>query len=165
MIYVANSTRQNQRIWFRLPEHSRTFVVEIPSGQQRYLGNDWNSAQLESFVQYLGTLGAIDAKTLSRKTSGFQGLIYSTEKALTENQILYGHEADLETREKRAADEATKAALAADQGVRNLFKGKRAAKELTVEVVQDTPKGERAPSDRVEMSVTVTPDGKPLKKR
>lgn len=166
MIYVANSTRQNYRVYFRLREHERPLIAEIPSGQQRIFGKDWNAGQHEDFLSYLThTLHALEAKDLSRATPGFQGLIYSTEKALTENQILYGHTADLETREKRSADEAMKAVMAADQSVRNMFQGKRAAKELTVDVVQDTPRGSKAAKDRVAMSVTVAPDGKPGKRR
>ena len=37
VLHIANTTKQNQRLYYRVPGKSRVYELDIPAGQQREL--------------------------------------------------------------------------------------------------------------------------------
>lgn len=166
MLYIANATKQNITHCFRAPETGRAQMVEIPSGQQQAIGQSWSTAQTDEVIKHLEIYGAREAKTIKSKTENFSGMIYSTGAPVKDHQIVAGHEAVVDNQEHTSAEEATKSALAFDMSNRvksGKSKGKRMAKETSVEVKQDIPKNEKATGQEVDFSVSVEDGGKDIK--
>ena len=155
-MYIANSSRQDFRFHFRLPESNSTIVEDIPSGQQVEIGKGWSDGALQAMMQQLERYGAREAKEARRGLREFDsGLIYSLDKPVSENEIYYAWEQKLDYNKERAVNQATRSALSADVPHRD--KGKRQAKEVGIEVeAEGDPKTE---GRKGLMDVTVTPDG------
>ncbi len=154
MLYISNTTKHHHRVCFRIPEHNRFQVVEIPSGHQVALGKTWSQAQRDAVIKQLQTYGA---REVNEKLERVTGLLYRVEKVVKSEEILEGHAAVVDMQERRSAAEATKSALAFDQSSRK--GGRRVAKITEVEVVQDLPPKTRPSGDEIKMRVSVEPDG------
>jgi len=159
-LFIANTTKQDWNHHYRVLESNRPYYTRIPSGTQVELGRDWNPAQIDSVVKQLEKYGARAATEINSKLKQFPGLLYRIGKAITESQILSGHEAVVENQERRSADEATKAALGFDRANRDKRTNKRMAKVTEVEVHQDTPRNERPSKDAIHFKVGVAEDGR-----
>jgi len=159
-IYIANTTKQNFHHHYRLPEMTRPFYVRLESGNQIKIGEDWNTTQTNDFIKRLEKFGAQKASSVSGKLENFPGLFYSTDKPISESQIVGGHEAVVDGQERRSAAEATKSALGFDAANRDRKRGgKRLAKLTEVTVKQDVPRNEKPTGKEVEFSVGVSEDG------
>lgn len=157
MLYIANSTRQNFRFHFRIPENNKAMTLEIPSGQQREVGKDWNEAQYEACISQLERYGARKAEEAHGALRNFNSGILYSHKIIKSDEIVYGNEQHLDAAQDRSVTQATRTALAADQNHRDKRTKKRKAKSVTTEVLKhgDPRKGE----DEGLMSVTVSDDG------
>lgn len=156
MIYLANTTKQHWNHCYRAPESNRAQMVQIPSGQQAMIGQQWTKEQTDAVLVELEKFGARPAIDTNGKLDKFPGLLYSTSKPISEHQIHAGHEAVVEHQEKRSAEEAVRSAKAFDVSTRaQKGRGKRLAKVTGVEVHQDLPRGQRPTGNEVDFSVTV----------
>ena len=159
MLYVANTTKQNWNHHYRVIEKHRAYFMEIPSGSQVMVGHGWTKEQTDNVIRQLEKYGARPASEVSRKLENFPGLFYRTDRPISESEIVGGHDAVVESQERRSAVEATKAAAGFDLAQRDKRTKKRLAKVTEVSVEQDVPKNERPKGDEVRFSVGVSDDG------
>ncbi|MDE3023793.1 MAG: hypothetical protein KGI54_18410 [Pseudomonadota bacterium] len=158
MLYIANTTKQLQVFCFRAPETARASYVEIPSGQQVAIGQDWTRNQMDAVIQHLKLYGGRESSDVNQRLEHFTGLLYREGKAISENDIVTGHDAVVDMQEHRSAIEATRSAIAFDKA--NQKNRKRLAKVTEVTVEQDVPINAKPKGDEIRFSVEVSPEGK-----
>ena len=160
LIYIANCTKQNLRHCFRLPETGRNQMVSIPSGQQVKLGDGWTQSQINHIVKHMESFGFRNAKDVNGKIKNFDGVLYSIDKPVREEQIVDGHDQLVEHQEMRSAQEATRSALAFDAATTDKRSRRRLAKVTEVSVTQDVPPNAKPTGNEVNFSLSVTPEVK-----
>ena len=158
MLYIANTTKQNQVFAFRTPESSRPYFLEIQSGQQAAIGEKWSDYELKAVIAHLELFGGRPDNQVNRNMAGFTGLLYRIGSEISENNIVAGHNAVVDMQEHRSAVEATRSAIAFDNV--NKKRGKRLAKLSEVTVEQEIPRHEKPTGKEVKFSVAVTEDGR-----
>lgn len=158
-MYLANTTKQHQRLNLRVPESRRIFVYDIPSGQQIAIGAGWNRPQTESVVNYLQRFGAKPVSSISGNLSDYDGLLYSLEKPIKADQIENGHAAVVDNQQTTAVREITKTALGIDAATRDRKTRRRRAKTTSLSVSQDLPHGVKPTGSEVKFDMTVAEDG------
>lgn len=155
-VYLANTTKQHFIHHFRLPERHDVLRVTVYSGGQEELGKQWSPSQTQSFIEDLQRYGARHRDEVSGKMDNFTGLLYSTSKPVTEDQIVEGHEAVMDAAAKRSAEEAKKGALGFERSTRNPRKlRERTAKVTEVEIKQESPRGQKATGDEINFKMTI----------
>jgi len=158
-MYIANTTKQNWHLNVWVPEARRHQTIPVASGRQVFIGKDWNSTQNDSVVLQLERFGARPARDANGKLEYFPGILYSHDKPIPVDKIEMGHEAVVESQEKRAGAELTKGALGFDAALRDKRTRKRLARTSSLEVTQDVPKGTKPDGKEVVFGVTVANDG------
>lgn len=159
-IYLANATLQHLKHCYRLRESNKLSMVEIDSGRQVLVGENWTDSQTEGFIEHIEKCGFRRAHETSRKMPEFAGFLYNIGKPIAEDQIHHGNEALVEHQEYRSASEATKSALAFDTANRApKDKRKRLAKITEITVEQDIPPRQKPTGNEVKMQLTVAEDG------
>lgn len=155
-IYVANGTRQRLKLNYRLPESQRIHELDVHSGRQEVVGEQWSDTQVEYFIKQLDHAGFRRSSETNGRLENFSGWMYSVDKATSETQIRSGHEARIEAQEKISAVEAQRGALAMDQANRvPKDRRKRLAKVTQVEVEQEIGPRDSPTGNEVKMSVAV----------
>jgi hypothetical protein len=155
-IYVANGTKQRLKFNYRLPESTRIHELEVHSGRQEPIGENWSAAHVEYFIKQLEHAGFRRSTETNGRMENFSGWMYSLDKPTSETQIRSGHEARVEAQEKISAVEAQRGALAMDQANRApKDRRKRLAKVTTVEVEQEIGPRDSPTGREVRMSVSV----------
>ena len=90
MLYIANLTKQNHTLVYRMPEEKSTRHVQIPMGSQVMVhGRDLTSEQAAAIVDQHLAYGLRDVKALGQ-ARGFTGLCYS-DKPINVEKIVAGH--------------------------------------------------------------------------
>lgn len=158
-MYIANTTKQRILLNFRVPETTKIAVLEIQSGQQVQTGDRWTIPQRNSVVEFLESFGAKPASAVNGKLSEYSGMLYSLDKPVASERIQNAHETVVAEQMQTSSDELTKAALGVDAGTRDKRTKRRRAKQTTLSVTQDTPRGERPAKNRVNFSLSVAEDG------
>lgn len=133
-LFIANSTRQEIEINVRIPETSKIFTRKISSGRQAEV-EDLSAAQLEAVVRHLTKYGAVLRSNVRGKVKDFDGIIYSLDKPINENEYHYGNEEVADKAQSRSVTEAFNSALAAERA--NRKGGKRIGKKVEVEFVEE----------------------------
>ncbi|HEX7911783.1 MAG TPA: hypothetical protein VF534_27330 [Paraburkholderia sp.] len=155
-IYVANGTKQRLKFNYRLPESTRIHELDVHSGRQEMIGEEWGTTHVEYFIKQLEHAGFRRSHDTNGRMENFSGWMYSLDKPTTETQIESGHEARVEAQERISAVEAQRGALAMDQANRApKDRRKRLAKVTTVEVEQETDPRGSPTGNEVKMSVSV----------
>ncbi len=153
-IYVGSASRQRMRIHIRLPEIPRLRTLTIGSGQQDVI-KDLSQAQVDSVVKYLQKFGALTPAEVGRSMIRYDGILYRVDRQLSQHELEYGFEAQIDYAQSRSVQENTRSALAAD---RDPLTKKRRAIISEHEIEQDAPGG-RPTGKEVKMSITISPDG------
>ena len=164
-MYIANSTRQIQRIYYRLPEEkagSAPKMIMIPPGAQVVIGTKWTAAERDYVIEHLDRHGARPVAEIKGRLKHFQGLIYSTDRPVQTDEILIGHAAVMEHAERRSAAEAVKGAAALDI-VHRSERGKRTARVTGVEIQQEVPPCTKPTGKEISMAVEISEEGPTLK--
>lgn len=157
-LYIANTTKQNWNHHFRVPEMTRPYFIQIPSGSQVKVDGRFSPESENAIIQQLEKYGGRKASDVSGKLEQFPGIFYRQTKPISEDEIVAGHEAVVDGQEKRAAAEATRAALGFDASKRDK-KRRRNVQVTEVEVIQEVPPNEKPTGDEVHLHVTVAADG------
>ena len=156
MLYVANATKQTMRHCFRVPEMQRITMIDIASGTQRDISSpSWSPSQLSGVIDHLVSFGAKSAQELGSKIDGFSGIVYSTVKPISAENIEIGHEYVVDQQEHVSAAEATKSALAVSTP--KTKEGK--ARKASIEVEQIVPAREKATGKEMKFSLSVEAGG------
>jgi hypothetical protein len=160
-IHIANCTKQTLRYCYRAPEQTQPKFIEIPSGHQSIIGHGWSEPQMRAVVGHMERHGFRPASESNSRLQEFAGVFYRIEKPVTETQIHTGHDALVESQQKRSAQEATRSALAFDSATRDpKNRKKRLARVTEVSVKQDVPPREKPTGDEVNFSLSVDPEGR-----
>ena len=160
-IFLANGTRQTMRFNCRIPEIRKLFTFEIDSGRQFQIDKELSLSpeQISSVVEQMERFGFKNVTDLSRKLSDFDGVIFSLNKSIKQDDIRTANEALIDKQERRSASEATKSALGFDKGTRDKKTGRRLASVTAVEVVQDVGSREKPTGKEIKMNLQVSVDG------
>lgn len=162
-LFIANSTKQTIKVHLRFPEKLRAGIFPVPAGHQievPQMAKEKSGPTMDALLEQLHAFGARDAKEIKGRLKAFPGLIYSTDKPVSIENIEIGHDAVGEYQDQRAAEEAVKAAKGFDMALRDKNTSKRLTKTTEVEVEQDVPARSKKKGDEVAMKVTVAEDGK-----
>ncbi len=162
MITIANASRQHHKFHYREPGRKQASFVMIPSGTQRQIGQHFSASDTADVVEQLERAGARSRSAmLAKPDPRFKGLVYSTDKALSEDDLLQTSERAIEGAEITSARESLKSALGADEAI-NGKRGSRRSKETVVQVEARTEEGKKIVGG-IDMSVTVAPEGRDLR--
>jgi len=159
MLIIANCTKQTLHFLFRLPERRHPSRIDIPSGQQRDLRSLFNltDTQVEIVRKQCERYGFKRVDEISRHIKNFSGYLYSA-KAVSSDNIAAAHEMKVESQEKTSEKEAFNAVLGYEQSTRDKA-GKRLAKEVEVEVIEESdPRGPKK-DKKVKMKMCVSEQG------
>lgn len=111
-VLVANATHQFVDFHYRIPEFSKVFSAVVPPGRQLQLPVDFNETQLLAVVEQLERIGAVPAAATSSLATP-RGLVYSTRRPVTTDQIESAREKDESIRQKIADQQVENAGVAA----------------------------------------------------
>ena len=154
-LFVANSSKQSLKFWYRVPGETQRRLVLIPSGQQVALPGVDGKHEADQVIRYIQTLGGRSASELSGRTlKAFPGIIYSADKPVSVENYEIGNEAVEQHQNQRAAEAAVQSAKAYDLTLRDKGGKRRVAKVTEVSVKQEIPRGQKV-ADPVNMTVTV----------
>lgn len=90
-LFIANSSRQAHTFNFKLPEKAQPFGVTIKSGQQHVF--DYPTDVIYHIIRQHEPYGL---QPRNRVDSSFSGICYSTDKAVSESEIIENSEQRLE---------------------------------------------------------------------
>lgn len=158
-VYLANPSTQHVVFHYREPENGLLASVAISPGAQEAIGHAWDTAQAGQVIAQIERFGGRDAAESHGRMGRFTGLLYRLDAVVSESEIKSGHAAEVDTRQRRSAAEATKAALSFDRAMNGGKRGRRPARITQVEVEQLRAPHERPAPDDVAFSVSVDPEG------
>lgn len=146
-LWIANCTKQNKEISYRLPEVRRLFELKVNAGQQAPLPQeDLSKLQVDYFINQLRHYGLRDANTV-KNVREHVGLIYSIDKPVDMNRVSQVRDRNDEILTEVVDEGLKQSLLAADQTVRSQT-GDHGHVD-TVEVVEAVPANEtRKPHSR-----------------
>lgn len=159
-MYIANTTKQIQIPYFRVPEMKQPMHPVIPSGTQVEVGKTWNTFQVDSVIRQLEKFGARNAAEMKHATMlKYSGILYSIGKPISSDKIEDAHSVVVEEQAERSYKEMAKTALSIDAAQRDRSTRKRKAKSTTFEITEDLAPRTKPRGDEAKLSITVTPDG------
>lgn len=159
-MYIANTTKQIQIPYFRVPEMTKPMHPVIPSGTQVEVGKTWNSRQVDAVIRQLERFGARNAGEMKRANLiQYSGILYSLDKPISADKIEDAHTVVTEEQFERSYKEMAKTALAIDASQRDPATKKRRAKRTTFEITEDLAPRAKPSGKEAKLSITVTPDG------
>lgn len=160
MLSLANPSRQNHIFNYREPVNNLVQHVRLGEGERTIIGHGWTAEQQAKVIQQLERNGARPATDVSRSMTRFFGLIYSDVRDVTPDEIADGFVAQLQTREDRTAEAATKAALGFDRSARQESRQRPKARTTETTVEQELVRGQRPTGKEVAFGLIVDPDGR-----
>ncbi len=152
-MYIANTSRRHWEVRHYIRATGRNIFVVIPMGHQEEV-KGLTPAEQEELIAHLRRFGAIERPDVHRKQQNFEGLVYSMDRPLREEEYRAGLEEVLDEAQSRSVVEATRSAVAGDEAVKKNTKGKRMIGDTSVGMEQ-----ELGPiKERKRMNVTVSPN-------
>lgn len=151
-MFIANTSRRNWEVRHYIRDTNRNIFVPISMGHQEEI-KGLSPKEQESLIAHLRLFGAIERAEVHRKQQNFEGLVYSMDRPLKEEEYRAGLEEVLDEAQSRSVVEATRSAVAGDAAVTKTTGGKRMIGDTSVGMEQELGNMK----DRKRMSVTVTP--------
>jgi hypothetical protein len=136
-LYVANTTKQNHRFYYRLAESSRTVYEDIMVGAQARIGHDLTQADIEIILKHHARYGMRKASEVNRN---FVGLVYSVGKPVVLDDILETFEKNDTAMDERAGERMEEVAAAVASSMQTMI-GQPLAR-VEVETVEETTGGD-----------------------
>lgn len=165
-LYLSNPTKQARVFQYRLDitrDGSGPISIDIPSGGQVALGENWSADQRDYVMRQLHRIGARDAAEAHGHLGKFLSLIYRIDFPVDSGEIEMAHEQVVKTQEDRSVEQATKGVLAFDRNANGGRGGRRLARVTEVEVVEQTAPNARRTGNEIEFSMSVDPQGGDIK--
>jgi len=137
-LFITNTTKQDWDFHYRLSVHTGQSAPhrKIPTGTQCEM-KGLSDEDGKSVMRQLERFGARDAAEAHGALGTFTGILYRVGAPVDSEEILMGHDAVVDTQEKRSIDQTQKSALGFDRAVQALGRGgQRVAKQTTVEVLE-----------------------------
>ena len=150
---IANTSRRHWEVRHRIMETGKTIFVVIPMGHQEEIKGLMPKEQ-EELIAHLRRFGAVERKEIHQKQQNFEGLVYSLDRPLKEEEYRAGLEEVIDEAQSRAVVEATRSAVAGDEAVKKQTRGKRMVGDTEV-AMQQEEKGKNGRQEH--MKVTITP--------
>lgn len=119
ILYVANATKHNQIIVYRLPESTAPIRRNMTPGEQIAI-KDLSTADVEAIIRQNVVYGWMDAGAIDH-AKPFVGIIYSTDKQITANKIMATMEHNLDVLTARGRDNRKLAAVATNDTLQRAF--------------------------------------------
>lgn len=141
-LFIANSSRQAHTFNFKLPEKTQSFGVTIRPGQQHAF--DFPPEVIDYIISQHEPYGL---QPRNRVDSHFSGICYSTDKAVSESEIIENSEQRLENLDDMSQRILEASALTLNHAVESaVIQGGEAPKEdgIVMEI-----KGEAVNQDQV----------------
>lgn len=151
-VWVANTTKQNFELNYRMPEGTRVFSVKIPiGGQVRVHKAGLSQPEVDAIVAQVEHVGGVRQDAVDR-TKAFVGLAYSIDKPVKANAIesAVDHNDDVLT--ERGHEIRTAAAVAIHENMAQASSDPRSLNTTDVEIIEDVKRGE-APGVRETIEV------------
>lgn len=143
-LYIANTTKQNHKFTFRLPEMKHNKIVEIKAGSQMMVHNG-NSDELEAIIAHHHIYGLTEAKKLDQRQE-YVGLCYSIDKPVTYGNIENAIRDNDEKLIKGAHERRQAAAAGLDQKLQEQGIGYSGSMEMSSEQAKTRDEKEDAPT-------------------
>ncbi len=171
-LFVCNATQREHLMHYRLKggdarnrDPQRLYTLEIPAGGQRRVSGDHSHPQdVDDIIEQLERYGARTADEAAAKKD-FSGIIYSLDRAVSEESIRLGLKAVDDIAIERAQEHRTQNAIAADE-----LNAKRAQESgmqvsgLEVDFVEQPRPGVKS-GDLNKQTIKVEREGAPRSKR
>ena len=151
-MFIANTSRRNWEVRHRIRLSNKNIFVAIKMGSQEEVKNLMPSER-EDLIKHLRRFGAIERSEVHQKQKNFEGLVYSFDRPIREEEYYAGLEEVLDEAQSRSVVEATRSAVAGDTAIKNKTRGQRLVGDTNISMEQE----QGAPKERQRMSVTITP--------
>ena len=155
-LYVANCTKMNRDIHFRVPEHPRRehFTKSCPVGKQILLW-EGSTPEIEGIIRQLEPHGFVFAMELKRH-KGYTGMIMCLDKPIDIEKMLLANEHNLVIVNERSMEARKLAAVALDN---NLNKHGVRADRVAMEIEELPLPGEPATGENPIQTLEVEHEG------
>ena len=158
-LFIANTKRQDEIFMYRIPEITRPYSQTIPAGGQAQIYRDATRDVLEGIVDQHRMYGLVDVADIDR-TKPFVNLCYQFDKAITQNQIMYGMEHNSEVLEDKGLEYRKQSAVAISSNLDKAAQEGNApnASGMKLELIEEkTDQGDN--SEKLTQTVEVVKDG------
>lgn len=119
-LYVANCTKQNYELHYRITETPAPRMQRVQAGGQMLVAGDLSPPQVDEIIVQLRHYGAVDAKDIDR-SKDFVGLAFSVDKPIKADVIGRALEHNDVVLLKKGQDTRRTVAVAINQSIeRNL---------------------------------------------
>lgn len=143
-LYVANTTKQNHKFTFRLPEMKHNKIVEIKAGTQMMVHNG-TSDELDAIISHHQIYGLTEAKKLDQHQE-YVGLCYSIDKPVTYGNIENAIRDNDEKLTRDAHKRRQAAAAGIDQNLKSQGIGYDGSLEISAEQAKTRDDNEETPT-------------------
>lgn len=159
-LYIANLTRQNYEIHYRLPNDPRKqpYAKLIPRGGQGVLNHELSAFEISKIIEGQEKYGLIDVKDIDR-TKAFTGVCYSIDKEISAAAIEKGIYHNDEVLGQRGQEIREHAAIAINAAMeQTLDEQELNVKVKSLEIEVSEVSGSYEDGDRLEQTINVTRD-------
>jgi len=87
-LFIANTTKQNWNHHFRVPEMTRPYFVQIPSGSQVRIDQRFSAESERVIIEQVEKYGGRNASDVSGKLEQFPGIFYRQSKPISGTKLL-----------------------------------------------------------------------------
>jgi hypothetical protein len=132
-LFIANCTRQQQGVYYRIPESPTPRHQMIDIGRQITVSGDLNTPQIDAIIGQLRKYGLVHVDEID-KTKAFAGLCYSVDKPIKVDQIMRGVAHNDEVLDERGQQIRKEAAVAVNNALEQTLQGKADVNKLDVSI-------------------------------
>jgi hypothetical protein len=140
-LFISNTTRQHQQLFFWIPGMNKPYAVDISSGHQREVFNG-TDADIEVILEQLHPYGVKPLNEALRASASFTGLAYKLDRPLDASDVVQVHEKNMTILDDQAAEERKRMTAASVQNIERDAPALKANK-FTVEVTKEGDRGEK----------------------
>lgn len=137
ILYVANSSKQNQEVQYRVPENEKVIIKMLKPGEQRVL-HDGAAEEVDAIIHQQSRYGMRNVKEIDRARE-YIGLVYSVDRPIKPEAILKVDEHNDVALEKMALQARQEGMAALDEQMSTTAQETASrVKSLSVETIEQT---------------------------
>ncbi len=137
-LYVANTSKQHNHFYYRLPEDPVARYEEIRIGTQARIGGDLSHEVIQRIIKQHEVYGLRPESEL-KNAKGYVGLCYSVDKPVKMESLLGTFESNDVAMNERAEDRREETSAAIASGIQSTLEASGGTmNRAEVEVVEDT---------------------------
>ncbi len=144
-LYIANTKSQAETFSFRVGENRQLISQNIPAGGQIQIYRDADRDTLEHIVAQHRRYGLVAVADIDR-TKPFISLCYQFDKPITDNQIKYGIEHNVEVLTEVGKERRDQAAVAIGSNIERAAEeaGQTRVNSLSLEIQEEKQPGDNS---------------------